>query len=123
MFAAPAPEPAVQSDAVAVTRTDQSITDTLTAKRAELPAQLTSAITLIDINFQARMRIMQYAYVANTPDTDNLNAFIEGRSETLCLEARSMFGTGVTLRNSFVDTDGNLLGRIYLLDEDCQRFH
>jgi hypothetical protein len=33
-----------------------------------------------------------------------------------------MFGMDVTLRNSFEDLDGNVLKRIYLLDEDCQRF-
>jgi hypothetical protein len=41
----------------------------------------------------------------------------------LCLEVRDMFGKEVTLRNSFEDIDGNVLRRIYLLEEDCRRFY
>ncbi len=120
---APSP-PAVisQVDATPTVEADLELVDVAAAVRESLPAAVTDTLTLNDAVFFPRMRIMEYVYVSSAPDIENLQSFIEGRAETLCLEARGMFGMDVTLRNSFEDLDGNVLKRIYLLDEDCQQF-
>jgi hypothetical protein len=120
---APSPSAVVsQNDQIAAAQAEQSLEDMVALKRESLPAALSDTVTLVDAVFFPRMRIMEYVYVSATPNVDNLQTFIEGRAEMLCLEVRDMFGKEVTLRNSFEDVDGNVLRRIYLLEEDCQRF-
>lgn len=112
-----------QDDPIATAQVEQSLEDMVALKRESLPTAISDTVTLNDAVFFPRMRIMEYVYVAATPTPDNLQTFIEGRAEMLCLEGRDMFGKEVTLRNSFEDSNGNLLRRIYLLEEDCQRFY
>ena len=112
-----------QNDPISAEQAGQSLEDMVALKRESLPTALTDTVTLNDAVFFPRMRIMEYVYVSATPNVENLQTFIEGRSETLCLEVRDMFGMEVTLRNSFEDLDGSVLRRIYLLEEDCQRFY
>ena len=121
-----APSPAVvtvQSAPVSQAPAEPSSEDLVALKRESLPMALTDTVTLNDTVFFPRMRIMEYAYVSTAPDVENLQSFVEGRAESICLEARDLFGADVTLRNSFEDSGGNLLRRIYLLSEDCQRFY
>ncbi len=121
---APSPSAVVsQNDPIATAQVEQSVEDMVALKRESLPTALSDTVTLNDAVFFPRMRIMEYVYVSATPNVDNLQTFIEGRTEMLCLEVRDMFGKEVTLRNSFEDIDGNVLRRIYLLEEDCQRFY
>ena len=121
---APSPSAVVsQNDPITTAQVDQSVEDMVALKRESLPTALSDTVTLNDAVFFPRMRIMEYVYVSATPNVDNLQTFIEGRTEMLCLEVRDMFGKEVTLRNSFEDIDGNVLRRIYLLEEDCQRFY
>lgn len=112
-----------QSEPISVEQAEQSLDDIVALKRESLPTALSDTMTLNDAVFFPRMRIMEYVYVSATPNVDNLQTFIEGRAEMLCLEVRDMFGMEVTLRNSFEDLDGSVLRRIYLLEEDCQRFY
>ncbi len=121
---APSPSAVVsQNDPISAAQAEQSVEDMVALKRESLPTALSDTVTLNDAVFFPRMRIMEYVYVSATPNVDNLQTFIEGRTEMLCLEVRDMFGKEVTLRNSFEDLDGNVLRRIYLLEEDCQRFY
>lgn len=121
---APSPSAVVsQNDPITTAQVEQSVEDMVALKRESLPTALSDTVTLNDAVFFPRMRIMEYVYVSATPNVDNLQTFIEGRTEMLCLEVRDMFGKEVTLRNSFEDIDGNVLRRIYLLEEDCQRFY
>lgn len=121
---APSPSAVVSpNDPIAAGQVEQSPEDIVALKRESLPTALSDTVTLNDAVFFPRMRIMEYVYVSTTPNADDLQTFIAGRSEMLCLEGQDMFGKEVTLRNSFEDTDGRLLRRIYLLEEDCQRFY
>lgn len=106
-----------------IDQAEQTLEEMVALRRDSLPTALTDTLTLDDAVFFPRMRIMEYVYVSATPIVDNLQTFIDGRAETLCLEVRDMFGKEVTVRNSFEDSDGNVLRRIYLLEEDCQRFY
>ena len=120
----PSPSAVVsQNDPIATAQVEQSVEDMVALKPESLPTALSDTVTLNDAVFFPRMRIMEYVYVSATPNVDNLQTFIEGRTEMLCLEVRDMFGKEVTLRNSFEDIDGNVLRRIYLLEEDCRRFY
>jgi hypothetical protein len=121
---APSPSAVVsQNDPITTAQVEQSVEDMVALRRESLPTALSDTVTLNDAVFFPRMRIMEYVYVSATPNVDNLQTFIEGRTEMLCLEVRDMFGKEVTLRNSFEDIDGNVLRRIYLLEEDCRRFY
>lgn len=120
---APSPSAVVSPNDPIAAEVEQSLEDIVALKRESLPTVLSDAVTLNDAVFFPRMRIMEYVYVSATPNSENLQAFIESRFEMLCLEGRDMFGKEVTLRNSFEDIDGRLLRRIYLLEEDCQRFY
>lgn len=95
--------------------------------RESLPSAVTNTLTQTDALFLPRMRIMEYSYVTTAADARasarEMRAMIEARAETICREGRQMFAMGVTLRNSFEDPQGNLLQRVYLLPEDCQRFY
>lgn len=120
---APSPSDVVsQNDPSSAEQAEQSLENMVAQKRESLPMAVSNTVTLNDVVFYPRMRIMEYLYISATPDVENLQAFIEGRAETLCLEMRDVFGMEVTLRNSFEDLDGNVLRRIYLLEEDCRRF-
>ncbi|MGJ8588227.1 MAG: hypothetical protein ACSHXW_08730 [Yoonia sp.] len=121
---APSPSAVVsQNDPITTAQVEKSVEYMVALKRESLPTALSDTVTLNDAVFFPRMRIMEYVYVSATPNVDNLQTFIEGRTEMLCLEVRDMFGKEVILRNSFEDIDGNVLRRIYLLEEDCQRFY
>lgn len=95
--------------------------------REDLPSVMGDTLTMTDAVFLPRMRIMEYAYETTFADTraavDDLRALIEGRSETICIDGREMFELGVTLRNTFLDRNGALLRRVYLLPDDCRRFY
>ncbi len=119
------PSPAVisQNDADSTVEAELVLEDIVASVREGLPAAITDTLTLNDAVFFPRMRILEYVYVSSAPNIEDIQSLIEGRAETLCLEARDMFGMDVTLRNSFEDLEGNVLQRIYLLDEDCQRFY
>lgn len=95
--------------------------------REGLPAAVTDTLTMTDALFLPRMRIMEYNYATTAADARasarEMRAMIEASAERICLEGRQMFEMGTTLRNSFEDRQGNLLQRVYLLPEDCQRFY
>ena len=95
--------------------------------RESLPSAVTDTLTLTDVLFLPRMRIMEYSYVTTADDSRatarEMRTLIEARTETICLEGEEMFGMGVTLRSSFEDRDGTLFERVYLLPEDCQRYY
>ncbi len=95
--------------------------------RERLPSELTDTLTLTDAMFLPRMRIMEYNYVITDADARasarDMRTLIEARAETICLEGRQMFSMGVTLRNSFEDSEGNLFQRVYVLPEDCKKFY
>jgi hypothetical protein len=69
------------------------------------------------------MRILELIYVSSDPDIRSVAAdmrnLVTARAAAVCQEGRPMFEMGVTLRNSFVDRDGNLFQRLYMLPEDC----
>jgi hypothetical protein len=117
------PPAVVAQDPVAIAQTEQSLSEIAAEKRQTLPTVLSETITLNDAVFLPRLRIMEYAYATSTSDNAALQSFVDSRAETLCLEVKDMSGTGVTLRNILEDLNGNVLRRIYLLDEDCQRFY
>jgi len=132
---APTPEPAPVAAPVApvavvapVSPDEEALLEQMASDaRASLPSAVTDTLTQTDALFLPRMRIMEYSYVTTAADARasarEMRAMIEARAERICLEGRQMFGMGVTLRNSFEDREGNLLQRVYLLPEDCQRFY
>ncbi len=95
--------------------------------RQGLPTTLSDTLSMTDAVFLPRLRIIEYTYVTSAADAraeaNALRATIEGRAQTICLDSRSMFELGVTLRNSFEDRSGTLLQRSYLLPEECERFY
>ena len=126
---APVAPVATESQDVAPASPDEEamLADLAADLREGLPSAVTDTLTLTDALFLPQMRIMEYNYVTTAADTRaaarDMQALIEARAETICLEGREMFGMGVTLRNSFEDREGNLFQRVYLLPEDCQRFY
>jgi len=131
-IAAPvAPEAIVSQDVAPVAPVvpdEEALLEEMAADaRESLPSTVTGTLTQTDALFLPRMRIMEYSYVTTAADARasarEMRALIEARAETICLEGRQMFSMGVTLRNSFEDREGNLLQRVYLLPEDCQRFY
>lgn len=120
---APSQSPDIAQDAaIAPAQAEQSPEDMIALKRESLPSALTDTVTLNDAVFFPRMGIIEYVYVSTTPDAGNFQNVIQERAQTLCREVRDMFGSEMTLRNSFEDANGTLLRRIYLLQEDCQQF-
>ena len=117
-----------REDIVTPTLDDAAFLQDLAADvREGLPSVIGETLTMTDAVFLPRMRIMEYAYVTTSGDVraaaGELRSLIEARSETICIDGREMFELGVTLRNSFLDRDGTLLRRAYLLPEDCQRYY
>jgi hypothetical protein len=113
--AAPAPAPAPLGE-------DESLEQIAAAARESLPATVSDSLTLADVVFLPRMRIMEYRYVTTAGDARDLQARLRSQTEAVCTEGRAMFDLGVTLRNSFEDPEGRHLGRSYLLAEDCAPF-
>lgn len=121
--------PSAAEPAVAVeTPDDDTLLEQIAADtRENLPLEVTDTLTWTDALFLPRMRIMEYSYI--TADTDegasanDLRGMIATRAETICLDGRDMFEMGTTLRNNFETSNGNLIDRVYLLPEDCQRFY
>jgi len=135
---APEPSPAVTPPAAPVAivsqkeepvaSNEEALLEEMAADaRESLPSALTDTLTMTDAHFLPRMRIMEYDYVIIAADVRasarDMRTLIEARAETICLEGREMFGMGVTLRNSFEDSEGNLFQRVYLLPEDCEKFY
>ena len=123
-----APEAIPREDIVTPNFDEAAFLDDLAADvREGLPSVIGETLTMTDAVFLPRMRIMEYNYVTTSADpqaaVNELRSLIEGRSETICIDGREMFELGVTLRNSFLDREGTLLRRAYLLPEDCQRYY
>lgn len=127
--AAPVAPVAIALQEVAPVSPDENalLEDMAANARESLPSSLTDTLTLTDMLFLPRMRIMEYTYVTTAADARasarDMRTLIEASSERICLEGRQMFGMGVTLRNSFEDREGILFQRVYLLPEDCQQFY
>lgn len=94
--------------------------------REDLPARITDTLSQTDAIFLPRMRIMEFVYVSTAPATRTeagaLRALVDAEAGRLCRTSREMFELGVTLRHSFLDGDGRLFQRAYLLPEECRRF-
>ena len=123
-----APAPVAPQDAAPVSPDEEALLEDMAADaRENLPMTVTDTLTMTDAVFQPRMRIMEYIYVTTAADArasaGDIRAMIDARAETICLEGRQMFGMGVTLRKSLEDREGNLIQRVYILPEDCQRFY
>ncbi len=124
----PAPEPEPEPVAAPEAPSDDTLLEQIAADtRENLPTAMTDAVTWTDALFLPRMRIMEYSYVIAASDAaasaNNPRDLIAARTETLCLDQRDMFELGTTLRNSFENSSGQLIDRVYLLPEDCQRFY
>ncbi|MGY6633553.1 MAG: hypothetical protein ACXIU8_07385 [Alkalilacustris sp.] len=69
---------------------------------------------------------MEFVCVSPAPATrteaGDLRELVDTEAERLCRTGREMFEMGVTQRHSFLDGDGRLFQRAYLLPEDCRRF-
>ena len=91
--------------------------------REDLPEAIADNLTLTDAVFLPRMRILELVYVTSDPDlrsvAGNMRSMVSARAETVCQQGRAMFEMGVTLRNSFLDREGQLFQRLYMLPEDC----
>lgn len=120
--------PAVPSDtaqnAPEPEMTEDALVEGLTADlREALPEIISERLTLNDAVYLPRMRILELIYVSSDPDIRSVAAdmrnLVTARAAAVCQEGRPMFEMGVTLRNSFVDRDGNLFQRLYMLPEDC----
>jgi hypothetical protein len=127
---APVPAPTATAPAATQPATldeDARLEQIAAANREVLPATVTDTLTQTYALFLPRMRIMEHSYVTTAPDpratASALRAMIAERAGDICRDGREMFTMGVTLRNSFEDRAGNLIQRVYLLPEDCQRFN
>lgn len=123
-----APEAIISQEVTPDAPDEEALLEEMAADaRESLPSVVTDTLTQTDALFLPRMRIMEYSYVTSAADARasarEMRAMIESSAERICLEGRQMFAMGVTLRNSFEDREGNLLQRVYLLPEDCQRFY
>lgn len=126
--AEPAPEPApelVPEAAPAEPDPAQLLEELAADLREDLPVRITDTLRKTDAIFLPRMRIMEFVYVSMAPATraeaGELRGLVEGDAERLCRTRRDMFEMGVTLRHSFLDGNGRLFQRVYLLPEDCRR--
>lgn len=123
-----APTPITPEETAPEPHDDEAVLEDMAADlRESLPSAETDTLTMTDVLFLPRMRIMERIYVSTDVDArasaSDMQALIESRAETICVEGRQMFEMGVTLRNSFEDSNGTLFQRVYLLPEDCQRFY
>lgn len=123
--AEPTPEPAPEA-APAEPDPAQVLEEQAADLREELPARITDTLSQTDAIFLPRMRIMEFVYVSTAPATraeaGELRGLVEAEAERLCRTSREMFEMGVTLRHSFLDGEGRLFQRAYLLPEDCRQF-
>ena len=124
----PAPETVVAQDEQPAIPDEEAVLEEMAADaRESLPAAVTDTLTLTDVLFLPRMRIMEYTHLSSVADApaaaNDMRALIEARTEQICLDRREMLEMGVTLRHSFEDRDGTLVQRVYLLPEDCRPFY
>lgn len=92
-----APEAVVPANEPVPAATPEASLETMAADvRESLPSSVTDTLTLTDVLFLPRMRIMEYNYVTIADDSRatarEMRTLIEARTETICLEGEEMFG-------------------------------
>jgi hypothetical protein len=118
------PAAIVSQDVAPVSAADAlSLEDMAAVTRENLPVVVNDTLTLSDAVFLPSMRIMQYTYLTTAAAARDMRTLIVDQTDALCLEGRKAFEIDVIRRNSFEDSQGNVLARSYVLPEDCGQFY